>query len=181
MNLIGFADDQVSREQKLPEWLKGWNIRVAARAVLLDEQNKVALMYIGRTDSYKLPGGGVDEEERIETALKREMLEETGCTIEPICDIGIFLEKRDEWKMFQTSFCYLARVVEKGEPILTDEELAEGFKVEWIESVEQAIELVSNSKADQYDDLHMRLRDKNILTMAKKIAEEKHCFVFNKG
>lgn len=42
-----------------------------------------------------LPGGGIDKGERIEDALKREMVEETGITVE----VGEFLH-------FQTDFFY---------------------------------------------------------------------------
>jgi ADP-ribose pyrophosphatase YjhB (NUDIX family) len=180
MNFIGFADDQAAREQKMPEWIKGWNTRVAVRAVLLDEQDRVALMYIGAYDSYKLPGGGVDEGEFLEVALKRELLEETGCTIKPIVDIGVFLEKVDERKMFQTSFCYLVRVVKKGELMLTDKEISKGFELRWVENIEKAIELISNGKTNQSHDLYIRIRDKNILLAAQKIISQNRDLVLNK-
>ncbi len=175
MNLISFADDQISNEQVIPEWLTGWNVRVAARAVLLDEDNRVALMHIGTRNTYKLPGGGVDDEEHLEEALKREMLEETGCSIKPICDLGISLEKREMWKLFQISFSYLARVAKKGELILTPDEKEEGFALEWIDNIEKATELVANSPIsdNKYDDLYMKIRDKNILLAAGKAIAAK--------
>lgn len=37
--------------------------RRAARAVLFDKNNRVAVMYFSKTGSYKLPGGGIDEGE----------------------------------------------------------------------------------------------------------------------
>ena len=173
MNFIGYVDDQFAKEQKIPDWESGWAVRIAARAVLFDENKSVALMYIGSKNFYKLPGGGVDDEEHLEAALEREMLEETGCTIKQIGEIGVFIEKRDQWKMFQVSFSYLARVVKKGELSLTDEEKAEGFELVWADSIEKAIEMVAGSPAvdSEYDGQHMKLRDLNILKKAKEMVD----------
>ena len=173
MNLIGFANDKISKKGKLPKWLKGWNVRIAVRAVLLDDDGKVALMHIGAYDVYKLPGGGVDEEENLEAGFEREILEETGCKVRAIGDIGVFLEKREGWKLFQVSFAYLAKVLEKGELSLTKEEKEEGFSLQWVDSINQAIKLVLGSKSTRDDDKYMKLRDSSILKSAKKILDNK--------
>ncbi|MFA6526536.1 MAG: NUDIX domain-containing protein [Candidatus Buchananbacteria bacterium] len=170
MNLIGFVDDQIYKQLQLPDWLAGWNIRIAVRSVLFNDQGQVALMHIGTRNIYKLPGGGVDEEENLEAALKREMLEETGCIIESIGDIGVFIEKRDEWKLFQVSFVYLSKLVEKKELALTDEEQAEGFSLEWAENLESALKLVLSSASDNYDDRYIKIRDSRIIEAAQKIV-----------
>lgn len=37
--------------------------RRAARAVIRNHENQIAIMYFTKTGSYKLPGGGIDEGE----------------------------------------------------------------------------------------------------------------------
>ena len=68
--------------------------RLVARAILLNEQNKIALHTLHRDDIFgnqiylETPGGGVDEGETFEEAVKRECLEETGTDIQIICPLG---------------------------------------------------------------------------------------------
>lgn len=45
--------------------------RDAARAVLLDQNDQVYLMYVAVHGYHKLPGGGIDEGESVEQALAR--------------------------------------------------------------------------------------------------------------
>lgn len=171
MNLIGFTNDKISRQGKLPKWLRGWNVRIAVRAVLLDDKGRVALMHIGARDAYKLPGGGVEEEENLEKGFRREISEETGYRVKAIGDIGVFIEKREEWRLFQVSFAYLAKVIVKGRQSLTREEKEAGFSLRWAENIDEAIKLVSKSKPGRYDDKHIKLRDSSILKSAKKILD----------
>lgn len=62
--------------------------RVVCRAILLNDENKIALHYLERNDSfgvgnyYETPGGGLEKGESLEEAAIRECLEETGyCSI----------------------------------------------------------------------------------------------------
>ena len=54
--------------------------RPSVRGVIIKE-NKVAMVYSRKYDYYKFPGGGIESGEDIITALKREILEETGLTV----------------------------------------------------------------------------------------------------
>ena len=87
MRIIGnYKDDQY--EYKGVE-----KIRKIVRAVVLDEQNRIALTKINNTDKfgirdyYELPGGGVQKGETLLRALSREMEEEIGCEISVIKEI----------------------------------------------------------------------------------------------
>ena len=43
---------------------------------------KIAIFYKSNKNEYKLPGGGMENDENPEEAFKREVLEETGCVVE---------------------------------------------------------------------------------------------------
>jgi ADP-ribose pyrophosphatase YjhB (NUDIX family) len=57
-------------------------VREAARALVLDPENRVLLVRFVNPDTgaefWTTPGGGVDPGERLEEALRRELREETG-------------------------------------------------------------------------------------------------------
>ena len=59
--------------------LKNGNIifRNAVRAVIVDK-NIILMAHLEKTDEYKFPGGGKEDYETVEEALKREVLEEVG-------------------------------------------------------------------------------------------------------
>jgi 8-oxo-dGTP pyrophosphatase MutT (NUDIX family) len=51
------------------------------------------MVFLGKTNEYKFPGGGIEESETIEEALKREVLEEVGYNVMKIGEkIGIITE-----------------------------------------------------------------------------------------
>ncbi|MDR2941072.1 MAG: NUDIX domain-containing protein [Treponema sp.] len=69
-------------------------LRNAVRAIILRENN-ILMVLLGKTNEYKFPGGGIEENEKIEEALKREVLEETGRNvIKIIKKIGVITEYR---------------------------------------------------------------------------------------
>jgi len=66
--------------------------RNAVRAIILKD-DKILMVFLEKTNEYKFPGGGIEKNETNEEALKREVLEETGCNVIKIVKkIGIFTE-----------------------------------------------------------------------------------------
>lgn len=150
-------------------------IRNASRAVLFDKNNKIALLRVSKWAYYKLPGGGIDEGESKEEALNRECLEETGCKIKIIEEIGQIIEHRGKWNILQTSYCYVAKVLgDKGFPNFEQGELDDGFELIWV-GIDEALNLVKSSKPDDgtYDGKFIVRRDATILLEAKKLIKEK--------
>ena len=139
--------------------------RYASRAVLEDDSGRIALMHVQKRDYYKLPGGGVEPGESAEQALHRELLEEVGATGRIESEIGVVEEWRDDKKMLGVSRAYYVKVIGiVGEPHFTDHEIADGFAVEWVPSINDAIEKVS--RAYTREDLGIRFmarRDAAIL------------------
>lgn len=96
-----------------------FEVRRAARAVVFDNDKNIGILYVSKYNYHKLPGGGLEDSETIEEALKRECLEEIGCSVEIIGELGEIIEYRDKWSLKQHSYCYLANIVrEKKPPIL---------------------------------------------------------------
>ena len=144
-----------------------FRIREAARAVVVDENGRVALLKVGKHSYHKLPGGGIDEgEDKIE-ALSREFIEEIGCDANVIAGLGAIVELRDKWELKQTSYCYLAKQFGPiSEPEFTPEEIADGFSVVWVDSVDIAITLLENDRPTNYEGLFIQKRDLTLLNHA---------------
>ena len=143
-----------------------YNIRNAARAIVIDEKGLVALLHSTIKQYYKLPGGGIEAGESPEIALKRECMEEIGCHVEIINELGSTVEYRKKYRLKQTSYCYIAKLVgEKGKPNLEPDEIDEGFETVWL-SLENAIELVKEAYSSDYDGPYMQMRDSALLESA---------------
>src|SRR4051812_17391569 len=82
--------------------------RRAARAVVFDKEGNVALLNATKKHFHKLPGGGLEEGEDVETALRREVLEEIGCKITNVRELGVIEEFRHKFDLRQISYCFLA-------------------------------------------------------------------------
>ncbi|MDE1828541.1 MAG: NUDIX domain-containing protein [Candidatus Micrarchaeota archaeon] len=146
-----------------------YKVRRAARAVIFNKENKIALMYASKYGYYKLPGGGIEERESIEHALKREAMEEVGARIKIGRPVGIINEYRGKFKTFQISYCFVCKLVSKklSKPKPTLEEIGEGFEVKWV-TPKQAIRLVKDSETEYLDSQFITFRDQRFINEAMK-------------
>jgi ADP-ribose pyrophosphatase YjhB (NUDIX family) len=130
--------------------LNQYKVRRAARGVI-SWGNKIALLNVTKCHYHKLPGGGIEKGESNEEAFKREVLEETGsqCRIKDYA--GVTIEYREEEKLLQISYVFLAEVIgEPSEVNFEQGERDEGFKLEWI-PVENVQEVLSQDKPSNYE------------------------------
>jgi 8-oxo-dGTP pyrophosphatase MutT (NUDIX family) len=145
---------------------EGWRCRKAARAVVFNKNSEVGLLYVSKYNYYKLPGGGVEENEDIQSALKRECSEELGVSIELKEEIGFITEYRPLNKLKQDSFCFIAIVVgEPKETAFTEKEEREGFNPVWV-LPEKGLQLLGESSSIDYDGKFIEKRDLIFLTEA---------------
>lgn len=125
--------------------------RKKVMGVVFDQDNKVALNLYPDCinfpgDEFGFPGGGVDEDEDILSAFKREILEEVGVKVKDITPVGRIDEYREERGGRQEVYCYLAKVEgEKGEPQLTEREIEDGLLISW-KSIDEAKDLIIDKK-----------------------------------
>ncbi len=146
-------------------------IRIGARGIVLRNDGKIALFYKTNKNEYKLPGGGIENNEEATLAFKREVLEETGCNIEIIKELGITEEYKSQTRFKQISYVYVGKVIEDTKELnLTEKEINEGAKLLW-ETPDKALELITNCydnlvKSEYgtvYSTKYVVLRDRKIL------------------
>ncbi len=134
-------------------------LREAARAIVVDGDGLIALLYVTRDNYYKLPGGGLEGDEDKIVALDRECQEEIGCDIEVLQEIGFTTEYWKEDSEKQVSYCYLAKLVgEKGIPQLTESEKERGFETVWVPYVE-VMKLLDETIPTQWEGEYIRPRE----------------------
>ncbi len=151
--------------------------RLAARAVL-SLGGKIALLNVTKDGYHKLPGGGVEEGENIKQALLREILEETGCTIEIMKEVGKIIEHRthegilrEKSGVNQTSYCYTAKVIKKGHPKFDEGEMEAGYQLEWVD-LNSAISMLQNEKPSIYEGKFIVRRDLALLEATKDLLQQ---------
>jgi len=148
---------------------KRYWLRKASRAIVINSENKIALLFVSKHNYHKLPGGGVEPGEDLKTALHREILEETGCNIKIRQDIGMIIELRDKINMRQESYCYLAKV--EGEikaPSFTKEERSDGFQLIWV-TIDDAISLLKRERPKIESGRFIQVRDLTFIEKASLV------------
>lgn len=147
----------------LGEYLN-WSSRIAVRGIVVDENEKIGMLFSQTRGYFSLPGGGVDKGEELEKAFEREVKEELGCEIQNIVYLGEIDEVRNEKKVFQKSFCFIAEVRgEKGEPLHTDEELLKKYKVVWIDKDKIVNEIETSPGAQRQGEYVSKIRNLRII------------------
>lgn len=146
-------------------------IRYGARGIIIREDGKIAIFNKSNKNEYKLPGGGVDKGEDIKDAFKREVLEETGCEIEIIDELGTIEEHKSLDNFKQISYLFVGKVLKDNNKLeLTQKEKDEGAKLIWVDK-EEGLKLITNCfenlKESKYENLYhskfIVLRDRYIL------------------
>lgn len=142
--------------------------RVTARAIL-KHGDQFAVMYAKKFDLYSLPGGGVEDGENLLDALKREVLEETGCSCDSIQELGFVEENRAHCDYTQVS-CYF--IVETAcatfDPALTEAEMQNGTTVHW-HSFQDTCHLIADAVHTTTQRKFLQARDAAALDACKML------------
>lgn len=146
-------------------------LRLGARGIVIREDGKIAIFNKSNKNEYKLPGGGLEGEEEPEKAFKREALEETGCEVEIVQNLGITEEYKSLNNFKQISYIFVGKVLKDTKQLnVTEKEKDEGAKLLW-ETPEKALELITKCYdeliASKYESVYATkfivLRDRKIL------------------
>lgn len=133
--------------------------RKTARAIVQREDGLYAVMYAEKFNLYSLPGGGMEEGEDAETALRREILEETGCICDLVEELGYVMENRAHQNF--TSMSHYFVVHTKGPAMqihLTENEKANKTSVQW-HPLETVIRLISEPEHTTTQRMYLQARD----------------------
>jgi|GEM_PF-149392 ubiquinone/menaquinone biosynthesis C-methylase UbiE/ADP-ribose pyrophosphatase YjhB (NUDIX family) len=145
--------------------------RLTVRTILINDEDKIALMYMSKHKLYLFPGGGVEEGESLEEALKREVLEETGCSCNIIKELGYIYENRGLQDFTQQSYYYISKKCgEIRNATLTQEEEEEGTSCDWYDS-DEIYELLKVSAHETLQQKFLQARDMAVLEEFRNVMK----------
>ncbi len=154
-----------------PQEMNNFKLRMAARGIVIREDGKIAIQNKANKNEFKLVGGGMEENEDPIIAFKREVLEEAGCEVEVIKQLGITEEYKSLQNLKQISHIFIANVINDTHKLdLTEKEKSEGAKLLWV-NPKEALQLITDcydkllpsDYDDVYDTRFVVLRDRKIL------------------
>ncbi len=139
---------------------ESYELRKSARAILLNEKGEMSTQYLKTYSYHKLPGGGVNQGENIEDALKREVLEEVGCKCEIVRPLGVTIEYRNKYKLIQISYGFVAKAIgDIGKRQLEAGEIEEGHETLWMQPIE-VLEKMKNDTPGKFEGHFILEREK---------------------
>jgi 8-oxo-dGTP diphosphatase len=173
-----FKESDVFPDKNTPEEGVVFEDRPTGKAIVYDADGNIALVGNEVNDFYLLPGGGIDPNESIEIGIIRECLEEIGCEVQLVSDLGTTEDYRTRDQKHCINYCKTAKVIgEKGKLQLTEEEEKNDMHVKWV-SLEEAIgilsdevEMVKRGKVEFYNTGFNILRDHIFLLEAAKLEK----------
>ena len=129
---------------EIPVEMKNPITRLGARGIVIREDGKIAVFNKSNKNEYKLPGGGIEEDENPEIAFKREVLEETGCEVEIVECLGTIEEHKSLGNFKQISYVFVGKVLKDTKQLnVTQKEKDEGARLLW-ETPENALKLITD-------------------------------------
>ena len=109
--------------------------RTIVRAIVIDDEENYYFARINRDDMFgkatliETSGGGVEKDEDLETAIRRELKEELGANVDILCKIGVVNDYYNLINRHNVNNYYLCKVVSFVDKHLTKDE-AEAFHLE---------------------------------------------------
>ena len=139
--------------------------RVAARAVVFNDENKVGILRVygqdifGFRDYFETPGGGVKENEDLKEAVKREVLEELGVSAEILDEIGIVEDDYNLIYRHNIVYYYLMKVTEIKEKHLEEYEKLQRYSTQIQKGRIATADDIAKNWEDQWASLQKQLEE----------------------
>ncbi len=144
----------------------------AARAVIVDDKNRVAIIDVRNGEYFKIPGGGIEEGETVDQAVRREAMEEAGSEIKIVQDLGEqkFVDPGPDYNnLIHHSVCFLARKTDEHKnPSFDDWEKSNNFQLLWVD-FDEAFRLFERSRTEDPYGQAINERDFQYLRKAREI------------
>jgi len=158
MELLGeIYDSDIIGDNSYFEWI--YKVRKASRALVYNELNQIAILFVSKDNYHKLPWGWVEEWENIKETVKREVKEEVWWNISIWKEIGLILEYRKKIEQLQISYCYISKLLWKLEDTaFTEKEIADGFQLKWV-TLDEAIKILESDSPKNYVGKYIVKRD----------------------
>lgn len=103
--------------------------RLIARAIVVDNEDNFYFVRANRDDDFgkatliETAGGGVEDGEDLDTAIKRELKEELGVDVEVICKIGVVSDYYNLIHRHNINNYFLCKTISFGDRHLTRDEI----------------------------------------------------------
>ena len=103
--------------------------RMIVRAIVFDDEDNFYFVRAKRDDIFgkatliETSGGGVENGEDLETAIKRELKEELGVNVDIVCKIGVVSDYYNLINRHNINNYYLCKIVSFGDKHLTKDEI----------------------------------------------------------
>ncbi|MDO4282604.1 MAG: hypothetical protein Q4D02_03130 [Clostridia bacterium] len=125
---------------------------------IVKKEDKIALINVTHRGYYLLPGNIVTDNEDYRSSFLKTVFQQTGCKIDIEKVIGAIEEERCLTRYKQTSYAFIANVIEAGKKEeYSDDEIFYGIKVEWINE-DRALSMIANAynnlNIDDAEDLY---------------------------
>ena len=143
--------------------------RLTSRAILVNREGRIAVIYAQAFGLYSLPGGGVEKGETPGQALIREIAEETGCRPNNITELGCIYENRAHCRYTQQSFYYIVTTDGPTQAVqLTAAEARHRTSLQW-HTLEDAWRLIASPVHTTHQRKFLQARDMAALTAYMKL------------
>lgn len=103
--------------------------RMIVRAIVVDDEGDFYFVRVNRDDIFgkatliETSGGGVENGEDLETAIKRELKEELGANVDIVCKIGVVSDYYNLINRHNINNYFLCKIVSFGDKHLTKDEI----------------------------------------------------------
>ena len=165
------------------EWNKEYidHNRQIVRAIVVDDLNYFYFVRVHRDDDFgkatliETAGGGVELNENLESAIRRELKEELGVEVEIICKIGVVSDYYNLIHRHNINNYYFCKIESFGDRNLTIEEI-ESFKLSTLKlTFEDAIKEYKKCSNTKLGKLILN-REIPVLNYVKEILNIYKCF-----